>query len=135
MANRKDLEESDKKTERLDRALELNKPLFEAYYLKEELRQIWMQGNKEVADKKLIEWVESMKATGNEHLIKTANTVMAYRSGILSWYDHHISNAKVEGFNNKIKVLKRVAYGFRDDQYFTLRLFALHDARITRNIG
>lgn len=36
-----------------------------------------------------------MRETGNEHLIKTANTVMAYRTGILSWYDHRISNAKI----------------------------------------
>ncbi|MCR4686674.1 MAG: transposase, partial [Lachnospiraceae bacterium] len=39
--------------------------------------------------------------------------------------------AKVEGINNKIKVLKRNAYGFRDDKYFELRLYALHDRRIT----
>lgn len=135
MANRQDLEESEGGTARLDQALELNRPLFEAYYLKEELREIWLQPDKKDADKKLTELVESMKATGNDHLIKTANTVMAYRSGILSWYDHRISNAKVEGLNNKIKVLKRVAYGFRDDDYFKLRLFALHDTRITRNVG
>ena len=39
------------------------------------------------------------------------------------------------GINNKIKVMKRNAYGFRDDRYFTLRLYALHDCRITRNVG
>ncbi|MDY3119636.1 transposase, partial [Porphyromonas somerae] len=45
------------------------------------------------------------------------------------------STAKVEGINNKIKVMKRIAYGYRDDDYFKLRLFALHDCRITRNVG
>ncbi|MBQ7427582.1 MAG: transposase, partial [Prevotella sp.] len=39
--------------------------------------------------------------------------------------------AKVEGINNKIKVLKRNAYGFRDEQYFNLRLYALHERNIT----
>ncbi|TFH94219.1 transposase, partial [Porphyromonas levii] len=39
------------------------------------------------------------------------------------------------GINNKIKVMKRNAYGYRDDEYFKLRLFALHDCRITRNVG
>ena len=33
--------------------------------------------------------------------------------------------------NNKIKVMKREAYGFTDDRYFELRLLALHDAGIT----
>lgn len=84
---------------------------------------------------KLLEWVEMMKAIENEHSITVANTVMGYRTGILNWYDHHVSNAKVEGINNIIKVLKRVAYGYRDEEYFKLRLFALHDARITRNVG
>ena len=37
--------------------------------------------------------------------------------------------------DDKIKVMKRNAYGFRDDRYFTLRLYALHDCRITRNVG
>ncbi|MBO4663943.1 MAG: transposase, partial [Bacteroidaceae bacterium] len=45
------------------------------------------------------------------------------------------STAKVEGINNKIKVMKRNAYGFRDEEYFKLRLYALHDCHITRNVG
>ncbi|MFG6320175.1 MAG: transposase, partial [Lachnospiraceae bacterium] len=48
---------------------------------------------------------------------------------------HHISSGRVEGINNKIKVMKRNAYGFRDEEYFKLRLFSLHDCRITRNVG
>lgn len=131
LSNSEDL----KGREKLDAALKLNRPLFDAYYLKEDLRQIWMQISKEEAEKYLLDWVERMRATGNKHLVKVSNTVMAYRSGILSWYDHRISNGKVEGINNKIKVLKRVAYGYRDEEYFKLRLFALHDARITRNVG
>lgn len=121
--------------EKLEKALSLNDSLFKAYYLKEDLRQIWMQVDKKDAETKLLEWVDMMRKTGIEHLVKVANTVMGYRTGILSWYDHRISNAKVEGINNKIKVLKRVAYGYRDEDYFRLRLFALHDARITRNAG
>lgn len=121
--------------EKLEKALSLNDSLFKAYYLKEDLRQIWMQVDKKDAETKLLEWVDMMRKTGIEHLVKVANTVMGYRTGILSWYDHRISNAKVEGINNKIKVLKRVAYGYRDEGYFRLRLFALHDARITRNVG
>ena len=131
LSNSEDL----KGREKLDAALRLNRPLFDAYYLKEDLRQIWMKLGKDEAEKYLDDWVERMRATGNKHLVKVANTVMAFCSGILSWYDHRISNGKVEGINNKIKVLKRVAYGYRDEEYFRLRLFALHDARITRNVG
>ena len=68
-------------------------------------------------------------------LQKIAITMRTYRKGILAWYDCHLSTGKVEGINNKIKVMKRNAYGFRDERYFTLRLYALHDCRITRNVG
>lgn len=131
MANIESIEDRSK----LDHALSLNKDLFDAYYLKEDLRQIWTQYNKSEAEKKLYEWVEMARDSALKPLIKVANTIMSFRSGILSWYDHRVSNGKVEGINNKIKVLKRVAYGYRDEEYFKLRLFALHDARITRNIG
>jgi transposase len=52
---------------------------------------------------------------------------MAYRRGILAWYDHHISTAKFEGINNKIKTIKRKAYGYRDEKFFELKILSLHD--------
>lgn len=54
---------------------------------------------------------------------------------ILAWYDCLISTIKVEGINNKIKEIKRNAYGFRYERYFKLRLYALHDCHIIRNVG
>ncbi|WP_045167137.1 transposase, partial [Prevotella intermedia] len=44
-----------------------------------------------------------------------------------AWYDYQISNARVEGINNKIKMIKRKAYGFRDEKYFELILLGLYD--------
>ena len=43
---------------RLDNALDMNKPLSEAYYLKEQLREIWMQPNKQEAEKVMLDWVK-----------------------------------------------------------------------------
>ena len=60
--------------------------------------------------------------------------IMVYRTGILAWYDCPISTGKVEGIKNKIKVMKRVAYGFRNERYFLLRLYAQHDCRIIPNV-
>ena len=83
----------------------------------------------------MLDWVKQAQESKVPQLVKMAATVMAHRTGILAWYDCHISTGKVEGINNKIKVLKRTAYGFRDERYFELRLYALHDCRITRNVG
>ena len=68
-------------------------------------------------------------------LMKMVVTIMAYRTGILAWYDCPISTWKAEGINNKIKVMKRVPSGFRDERCFQLRLYALRVCRITPNVG
>ncbi len=130
LCNGKDIYD-DKHRERLDNALALNKPLAQVYYLKESMRGIWMQVSKNKAESVIEDWIRQARSTKVPLIEKVANTIAAYRSGILAWYDCHISTAKVEGINNKIKVLKRNAYGFRDEQYYKLRLYALHERHIT----
>lgn len=134
LSNGEDIFDREYKT-RLDNALEMNKPLSQAYYLKEQLREIWSQINKDQANKVLLDWVTQARESNVPQLEKMATTIMTHRTGILAWYDCPISTGKVEGINNKIKVMKRNAYGFRDEKYFCLRLYALHDCRITRNVG
>ena len=134
LGNGADIFDKQHKT-RLDNALAMNEPLSKAYYLKEQLRQIWMQPVKAMGECVFDDWVRQAEQSKIPQLQKMAVTMRAYRSGILAWYDCHLSTGKVEGINNKIKVMKRNAYGFRDDKYFTLRLYALHDCRITRNVG
>ena len=134
LRNGADIFDTEYKT-RLDNALDMNKPLSQAYYLKEQLREIWTQVNKGEAEKVMEDWVKQARESKVPQLVKMAATIMAHRTGILAWYDCHISTAKVEGINNKIKVMKRTAYGFRDERYFKLRLYALHDCHITRNVG
>ena len=134
LGNGADIFDKQHKT-RLDNALAMNEPLSKAYYLKEQLRQIWMQPVKAMGESVFDDWVRQAEQSKIPQMQKMAVTMRAYRSGILAWYDCHLSTGKVEGINNKIKVMKRNAYGFRDDKYFTLRLYALHDCRITRNVG
>ena len=134
LSNGEDIFDKEYKT-RLDNALAMNKPLSQAYYLKEQLREVWTQVNRDEAENILLDWVKQAQESKVPQLMKMAATIMAHRTGILAWYDCHISTGKVEGINNKIKVMKRTAYGFRDERYFELRLYALHDCRITRNVG
>jgi transposase len=58
-----------------------------------------------------------------------SNTVSLHRKGLLAYYDFPISTGPLEGINNKIKTLQRTAYGYRDQEFFELRIFALHDTR------
>lgn len=134
LANGEDIFDKRHKT-RLENALAMNEPLSKAYYLKERLREIWSQANREQAEAVLDDWVKQAGESKIPQLQRMAATLLVHKRGILAWYECHISTGKVEGINNKIKVMKRNAYGFRDERYFKLRLYALHDCKITRNVG
>jgi transposase len=123
------LDPSKEEDTRLAEALALNEPLACAYYLKEDLRQIWLQPNKEQAKAALDEWIKKANSSGSKGLMKFANTLAGYKSGILAYYDFRISSAALEGTNNKIKTMKRMAYGFRDLQFFKLKIMALHETK------
>jgi transposase len=111
---------------RLEEALRLNQPLATVYYMKEDLRQIWNQPNKATAARVLQDWIRRAEAAGIKLLRQFAGTLAMYRSGILAYYDYRISTGPLEGTNNKIKTMKRQAYGFRDQEFFKLKIYALH---------
>lgn len=115
--------------QRLQNALAVNEPLAAAYYLKEELDLLWEETDQVKAESFLIEWCEQAMATGVEPLKKFVAMLKAHRSGILNWFVHRISTGPLEGMNNKIKVLKRKAYGYRDIEYFNLKILDLHNTR------
>jgi transposase len=115
--------------ERLDEALRLNQPLSTAYYLKEELGEVWTQRDKIQAEKVLDEWIRKASSSGIAMLKTMAKTLLAYQSGILAYYDFPISTGPLEGTNNKIKTMKRQAYGFRDMEFFKLKIMALHETK------
>lgn len=121
----------DKRTERqrLNEALKLNESLAIAYYLKEDLGQVWEQADWLAGWKFLADWIHRAEASGIRQLQKFANTLGKHQRGILAWYDHPISTGPLEGTNNKIKLLQRQAYGYRDLEFFQLKLLALHKSQ------
>jgi transposase len=118
-----------KETERLREALRLNQPLALAYYMKEELRLLWGQPDKATAEAFLTDWIKRAMASGIRMLMKFAKTLATHRTGILAYYDYPISTGPLEGTNNKIKTMKRQAYGFRDPEFFKLRILAIHETK------
>ena len=129
LMNPQNLSEDRNEHQRLQEALTLNEPLAIAYYLKEDLRQIWDQDGKREAGKFLTDWCQRATASGIGVLQTMANTLQKHRKGILAWYNDPISTGPLEGLNNKIKTMKRQAYGFLDLEYFKLKIYALHLAK------
>lgn len=114
--------------QRLEELMAANEPLYTAYLLKEQLRMFWAMGEEQTAKVVLENWLAEARASGLEHFVKLAQTIEDHLSGLLAYFRHPISTGPLEGLNNKIKVLKRQAYGFRDMAYFKLRLFFIHEA-------
>ena len=77
----------------------------------------------------LDDWIAKARVSGIRMLIQFANTLVLHRKGILAWYDFPISTGPLEGTNNKIKTLQRQAYGFRDHEFFKLKIYALHETK------
>ena len=114
---------------KLDKALKLNEPLLLAWYLKEELALLWQQPSAQAMERFLRQWCERALSTGIQQLGQMAKTLLTHWTGILNWWTSPINNGKREGTNNKIKTLTRQAYGYRDEDFFILKLLGLHESR------
>jgi transposase len=124
-----DLDAGKDEKKRLKEALALNESLAAAYYLKEDLRQFWEQPGKVFGTSFLDGWIRRAEASGIRMLQQMAKTLAAHRSGLLAYYDAMITSGPMEGTNNKIKTMKRQAYGFRDKEFFKLKILAIHETK------
>ena len=129
LKNPENLDPKRNEKERLEEALRLNAPLALAYYLKEDLRQIWLQADQRTARRVLRDWIARARASGIRMLAQFADTLQEYQKGILAYYQHRISTGPLEGTNNKIKTMKRQSYGCRDLAFFKLKILGLHEAK------
>lgn len=88
---------------RFENILQTNEPLFKAYYLKEDLCQIWMQKDKQAGEEQLKYWCERAQESKLPAMVKAANSLLAKRTGILAWYDCKVTNAILEGDEQQSK--------------------------------
>lgn len=114
--------------DQLHKALKFNEPLSVAYYLKERLLTLWQCATRSLMRLDLEDWIADAMASGLAPLIKMAGTLRTHIEPIINYADHPISSGKLEGINNKIRTLNRQAYGYRDDDFFTLKLYDLHNS-------
>jgi transposase len=129
LKNPENLDAKKNEKQRLEEALALNKPLATAYYMKDDLRRFWEQPGKWFATTFLDGWIRRAEASGIKILQQMAKTLAAHRSGLLAYYDVEITSGPMEGTNNKIKTMKRQAYGFRDQEFFKLKILAIHETK------
>ena len=91
--------------------------------LKESLKRIWTYRYRRWAEKALDNWCSLARSINHPSVNAFAKMLNRYRYGILNHCEYPIHTGKLEGVNNKIKVIKRKAYGFHDLRYFTLKIY------------
>ena len=79
-------------------------------------------------------WLLAAESSGVGMLARFSKTLRSHRVGILNYYEHRITTGALEGTNAKIRVMQRKAYGFRDEEYLKLKIYALHETKM-RNIA
>ena len=129
LKNPENLDEAKGERARLEEALRINQPLATAYYLKEEFRHFWEQAGVADAERFLDDWCRRAEASQLSVLKKMASTFQMHRAGLLNYHRCPISTGPLEGVNNKIKTLQRQAYGYRDHEFFQLRIYSIHLAK------
>lgn len=129
LKNPENLDSERNEQQRLQDALELNTPLTVAYYLKDDLRQLWSQPDKRTARRVLRDWIARARASGVRVLEQMADTLEEHSRGILAYYNYRISTGPLEGTNTKIQAMKRQAYGFRDRKFYKLKILGIHETQ------
>jgi transposase len=108
--------------DRLDELLKLNENLSRVYVLKDQLKVIYQYKQRAPAKAALDDWIAMAERIDNYHMAQFIKTLRRFEYGILNHCDFQIGTSKLEGVNNKIKVIKRKAYGFHDPVYFGLKI-------------
>ena len=109
---------------RLQELLKANRHLLTVYVLKDDLKHLWDYRRMASARRFWEQWYRRAIRSRIEPLKRFARRLKPYLRGILNHCRWPLNTALLEGMNNKIKVIKRMAYGFRDDAYFFLKIRA-----------
>lgn len=131
LRNAQDLRSEER--ERLKTLLAVNEPLSIAYMLKDQLKSIFSYRREGWAERALLQWCSLAFDSGMPPLIRFAKGLLRHADGVLNHCRYPIHTGRLEGINNKIKVMKRQAYGYRDQEYFKLKIKAAFNPALQLN--
>lgn len=117
----------------LKELLAVNETLNTVYILKDQLREIWRCSDPAVATKALDDWCSLAEQSGITPLATFGRNLRRHEKGIVNHCRYPLHTGRLEGINNKIKVIKRTAYGFRDDAYFILKIKGAFPGTLQQN--
>jgi transposase len=113
---------TEKQQSRLQDVLELNSTLSVLYVLKDHVKLVYYYSERQKVKKILDDWCEMAGQIEHPSVKAFIKRLRFFEYGILNHADYPIGTSRLEGVNNKIKVIKRKAYGFHDSEYFALKV-------------
>ncbi len=117
-------------TVQLQELLAANQPLATVYVLKDALKDVWYAPSVREGWRRWRTWLRHARASGLAPLQRFARNLRRYARGILASACFPMHTSLIEGVNNRIKVIKRMAYGFRDSGYFFLKIKAAFPGKV-----
>ena len=106
----------------LEQLVRLNDEVYRSMLLKEQFLGIYRAGTRQAANAGLAQWITAAFRSGIPAFMELAEKFFRKRHFILNYFLRRITTAISEGINNKIKRLKRMAYGYKDVTYFLLKI-------------
>jgi transposase len=123
LANRENLTGPSQRI-RLKELLAANQALMIVYLLRDDLKRLWRYTREGWARRAWNDWLERAMESGVPALKTFARNLAKRIDGVFAHCRWDLHTSVLEGMNNKIKVMKRMAYGYRDDDYFFLKIRA-----------
>jgi transposase len=124
----------DNEKEKLNTLLEVNKNLYKAYILRDEFRQIFQGKTSRSRLIKLTYWIREAKAARIPELTKFVKQIENWEPYIRNSLRLNYSNSFAEGLNNKVRVIQRMAYGYKDFDYLRLKIIQQFNFREIKSI-
>jgi transposase len=109
--------------ERLSTLVRWNTPIVRAWYLKESFQLFWDYRQSKRAQDHLEKWMRSAMRSRLEPFKKFVRMLRAHLDGVLAWTRLRLSNAPLEGMNNKIKSISHRSFGFRHAKTFIAAIY------------
>lgn len=121
----------DEQKQQVNAMLYISPTLCTAHFYKEDFLKILECKDRESAKHAMSEWINSAYDCGIERFQKCAKSMINWITGILNSFSSPITNGFTEGCNNKIKVLKRNAYGYKNFNRFRNRILHMFSLKST----
>lgn len=120
--------------ESLDILLQVNQVLLTVYILRDEFRQVFYAQSSRSKIIRLTKWIQRAKAANIPHLNEFIRSVEKWRPYINNALRENASNGFAEGINVKIRVIQRMAYGYKDFEYLRLKIIQQFNFRGIKSI-